>query len=109
MHRYYSRRSSVLLTILDLLRELVQKVESANDLLLALNVDSKGLSFQKDIAGLWCLKCADDFFRENYSIDDVLVIYEYNIPGDGVPAFLISKELHKEMQEIKNRNREEVA
>jgi hypothetical protein len=94
MRKYYSRRSSVVVTVLDLFRELVEKVESVNDILSALDPGESGNWFQKAITRLWCEKCAEDFFRENYSIDDVLVIYEDNT---GIPEFLVNKEMLKQI------------
>ena len=93
MRKYYSRRSSVVITELDLFREVVEKVESVNDILSALDPGESNW-FLKAITKLWREKCAEDFFRENYSIDDVLVVYEDNT---GIPEFLINKEMLKQL------------
>lgn len=78
-YKHYTRRSSCIVPVSDMLEDLIGKFETPGDLFETLKNDCSatvsGGCFEEGIVELWNKYFAKEFFVHNYSIDDVLTKY----------------------------------
>lgn len=78
-YKHYTRRSSCVVPVSDMLEDLIGKFETPGDLFETLKIEYSatisGDCFEKGIVELWNKYFAKDFFVHNYSVDDVLTKY----------------------------------
>lgn len=94
-YRHYTRRSSCVVPVSDMLEDLIGKFETPGRLFETLKIEYSTTISEKGIVELWNKYFAKDFFVNNYSVDDVLTKYH----DETRMIFVNSRETFNQMSE----------